>query len=414
VKNITERLFQVLVPSLFAFPLFKESLGTFLFILLTVNTLLYAISSKVFPDRRIWYFTIPFWVILFNCLWFFDDADSMRATKNGMYFLLFPIVFSCIPASFWASQKIARHIDILKYACAVIAVAYIALFFYYYDFKDLFVYKYDIPKFRYFIYDEVPVFRIHPTYFTAMVLFCCAHAFDRVLRKKRYRELALVGIYALITFLSLAKLNIMLLSVLLVGMLLFRSRLTRRQKAGSVIVLALATATMVATVPGIQKRFLEVYNSYNKPPVGLSYDSTNIRVSIYRCCLQIARTDYLTGVGFTNLGQRLSDCYAENYSSDFYKRQGYLSHNYYFYIFLSTGIFGLLLFIFYMVKIYRAALEIDQFALYVGLGVVFLICFTEDYFYRQYGIFFFSLVFFSYYRNRQAKVAEELMASPML
>lgn len=398
MKNITERLFYVLVPALFTFPLFKESISTFIFILLAANTLFYVIATKKYRlDAKILYFTIPFWIILVNCLFYLSGIDSMRAVKNALYFLLFPIVFAYLPPEHFTWEKIRFYLNLLKNICAAMAIVYVGAFLYFYDFADFFVYKYDIPKFRDFVYHEIPFFRVHPTYYTAIVFLCCAYAFEKVLKEKKYLELAYIFVFIFITFLLLAKLNIILLLALISGMLVFRAAFSVRQKLVSVVLLLTAAAVLAVSVPGIKKRFVEIFKSYDKPPSGVSYDSTNVRLAIVNCCWDIAETDYLWGVGFTNIGKELMDCYATNYDSDFYKQQGYLSHNYFFYIFLSSGIFGLLLYLFYLYKVVRSAIRINKFLLFVALANIFVLCFSEDFFYRQYGLFYFSLVFFTCY-----------------
>jgi O-antigen ligase len=403
VKNITEKLFYFLVPALFTFPLFKESVSTFLFILLAMNTICYLIATKNYRlNTKILYFTIPFWIIFVNCLFYFNTIDNLRAVKNSLYFLLFPIVFNYIPLVHFSKEKVVFYLNILKNVVAIIAVSYVAAFLYYYDFSDFFVYKYAIPKFRDFIYNEIPFFKIHPTYYASIVFLCCAFSFDKVLKDKKYAEMIYVCIFIFITFLILAKANIVLLLLLLFAMLLFRSGFSFRQKAASASLLLFTVIILTFTVPGIKKRFVEVFNSYNSPPSGMSYDSTNVRVAIYKCCWSIAQDNYLYGVGFTHIGSALENCYEENYDSYFYKQQGYLSHNYFFYIFLSSGIFGLMLYLFYVYKVARAAIKINDFLLSVSLINIFIMCLSEDFFYRQFGLFFYSLVFFTFYNSKIA------------
>ena len=148
--------------------------------------------------------------------------------------------------------------------------------------------------------------------------------------------------------------------------------------------------------PGVKNRFIEFYDSANRPPVGLAHDSTNIRVSILNCSVAIAKENYLWGVGFENLPEALHACFEANYDSAFYKDHYYLTHNYFTYIFLSTGIFGLLALLYYVFTVVVILRKINIFALYVMAINVCIICFTEDYFYRQFGLFYFSLILFSF------------------
>lgn len=398
MKNICEKSFTFLIPLLFVFPAFKENISSMFFILLSINTILYSIITKSYKsfDKRIVVFTIPFWVLLFFCVVYFDSVKSLKPARQGLFFLLFPIIFSLIPKVYFSKEKIYSYITILRYSCLIIAFGFIVAFLYKYDFSDFFVYKYDIPKFRDFVYNEITFFKIHPTYYTAVVILCTAFSFERVLKENKYYDLIYVLIFILITFLVLAKLNIIFLGILLALMLLFRSKFNLKQKIGAVSAFIVLTFILIFTIPGIKNRFAEMYNSYANPPKGLAYDSTNIRMSITKCSVEIAKENYLFGVGFDNLQDKLYECFKANYDSAFYENHRYLTHNYFAYIFLSTGIIGILCFLFYCCRVAIEVKKINRFLLYVVVINVFFICLTEDYFYRHYGIFYFNLILMTY------------------
>ena len=406
MKNITEKLFYYLIPILFLFPLFKESIVTFLFILLSLNTLFYCISHKKgLPNLKKWgYFTIPFWIVFFTCLIYYKNPDDLLPIKNALFFALFPIVFLLIPLVHFTKEKVNLYLTIFKNTCLIIAIGYIGAFLYYYDFSDFFVFQYGIPKFRDFVYYEVPFFKIHPTYYTAFLMLCCAFSLEKILKEKKYIEIIYLLVFILITFLLLTKINIVFLIVLLFLMLFFRSTLSVKQKITSSLILFIATSFLIVSVPGIKNRFAEMYHKFNDPPKGLDYSSTNVRVAIYKCCWNIAEEHYLWGVGFSKIGNELLECYQSNYDSGFYEKKGYLSHNYFYYIFLSSGIFGLILYLFYLYKIATICFRINSFLLNICMVNILILCFSEDFFYRQYGLVFFSLVFYTFYNSyRESK-----------
>ena len=110
----------------------------------------------------------------------------------------------------------------------------------------------------------------------------------------------------------------------------------------------------------------------------------------------IAANNYLLGVGFDKLEGLLNSCFKDNYGSNFYNEQHYLSHNYFLYILLSSGIFGLLIYLFYVYKIFIVSIRINSFLLSICLLNILILSFTEDFFLRQYGLFFFSLIFIAF------------------
>lgn len=398
MKNSCEKLFLFLIPLLFIFPVFKENISSIFFISLSINTICYSIITQSYKnfDWKMLIYTIPFWILLLFSLIYFDSLKSLKPARHGLLFLIFPIIFALIPKIYFSKEKLNFYMHILRNSCLLIAIGFLIAFLYKYDFSDFFVYKYQIPKFRDFVYNEITFFKIHPTYYTAIVILCTAFSFERVLKEKKYYDLIYVLMFILITFLVLAKLNIIFLGVLLAVMLLFRSNFNLRQKIGSVTTFLILALVLIFTIPGIKNRFTEMYKSYANPPKGLAYDSTNIRMSITKCSLEIAKENYLFGVGFNNLQDKLYECFKSNYDSAFYENHRYLTHNYFSYIFLSTGIIGFLCFLFYCYKVAIKVKKINRFLLYVAIINVFFICLTEDYFYRHYGIFYFNLILMTF------------------
>ncbi len=402
-KNKFLPAISLLVGSLFTFPLFKESISTFLFILLSASAVINFLISKPKFNWKILWFTIPFWIVVTDCVLKANSPEDLKAIKNALFFLLFPVLFGLLPSSVFSKKQITIYFEILKNACLIVAIGYIIAFFLKYDYNDLFVYRYGVPKFRIFVYEEIRIFKIHPTYYTSIVLLVTVYCLERFFKEKRYIELVYVFLFFLITLFVLAKINIILMFAVLTYMMLFRSPFSSNQKILTVILIFTTLAASITAVPGIKKRFVEIADNYNKPPLGVEHNSTNIRLAIYQCCRKIAETDYLYGVGFKNIGPRLQTCYEENYDSEFYRIGGYLTHNYYLYIFLSAGIAGILAFMFYIYKLWIISRRINSFLLYVSSLNVMILCLTEDYLYRQYGIFFFSLIFFTFYKYSREK-----------
>lgn len=394
MKKYSLKLFPFLLSFLFIFPMLKESLSSFLVILICLNTIIYKIAAKDYslPKPKTLLLTIPFWVILIRS--FFSGNFEINAShiQHSLFFLLIPIFFPLIPKRFFSMENLSLYFEILKNACFIIAFGYVIAFLYVYDFSDFFVFKYDIPKFRDFVYSESPVFKIHPTYYTSIVFFCTAYSFEKVLKKKKYLELVYVTIFMIITFMLLAKINIVMMIALLMFMLLFRAGVSVKNKIVSSLFFLVTIIILIVSVPGIKLRFIEMFKSYNKPPSGVAYDSTNIRVSIYNCCWNIAKENYLVGVGFENLQNSLNECYKSNYDSSFYESHNYMTHNYYFYLLLSTGVFGLFLYLLYLANIIRICFKSNIFIFKIFLLNVLIICFFEDYLYRHYGVLFFNLM----------------------
>ena len=409
MKSINEKLFLFLIPLLFTFPLFKENVSSFFFILLAANTVVYSIITKNYKNfnyKQAAILSIPFWIISISCLLRGTFFDNLKDINHALFFLLFPIVFGLIPSLYFSKERIALYISILKNACLIICFGYILSYFVNHSLEEFRQVEYNISSFRDYVYSEIGFFKIHPTYFTAITTFCIAYSLEKVLKEKKWYEIAYILVFMLLTFLLLAKINIIFMFILIPITILFRSNISKSGKIISFSVAMTVFAGLVFFVPGINKRFTELYESVNRPPVGAAHDSTNIRVAILKCSTEIAQEHYLFGVDFVKLPGVLHECFASNYDSAFYVDHYYLTHNYFAYIFLSTGILGLLLLLFYTYNVMIILRKINLFIVYVMAVNVFLICFTEDYFYRQFGLFYFSLILFSFMKFREYSDAQ--------
>jgi O-antigen ligase len=160
-------------------------------------------------------------------------------------------------------------------------------------------------------------------------------------------------------------------------------------------------ALLVVFTPGVKSRFAEVITSINNPPQGIEYNSTNIRKAIFDCSIKLIHSDYLKGVGFSNLQNKLTSCYERNYLSHFYYENQYMTHNYFFYILISSGIFGFLFFMLYVLQIVRVAFQIRCFVFSVFLINILLMSLIEDFMYRHYGGLFFNIILLLFIRHHE-------------
>lgn len=398
----TKQNFYFLIPLLFLFPLFKESISNFFFILLAINTIVFSIQRKKFNfNLDTFFLIIPFCIILIHTLLWFSNATDLKPIKNGLYFLLFPIVFLNIPKCYFTTEKLNFYFEILKNVVLFVSISYFFMFFYFYDFEHLFQYRYNIPKFRDFIYYEVPLFKIHPTYFTSILIFVTAKAAMDIIHNRKWINLVYISVFLLTSFALLAKFNIIFIFFMLTFIVLFRTKISKKNRLFIFLLLTMCSFLFVNYIPGVKNRFVEIANSYNKPPEGMAFDSTNIRMAIFNCSKIIAEENFYSGVGFNNTKDELLNCFRSNYDSEFYKNKKYMTHNYFMYILISSGIFGLIFFLFYIYKIIAYTIKIKSFLLNVVIINILCICFIEDFLYRQFGLFYFSLIFYSFLNNKR-------------
>lgn len=403
LENISFNLFSILLPLLFLFPILKENLCTVLIIVICINTLIYSVLSKSYRqiNRSVFLLTIPFWIIVCRSFLTTDLKESINHVQHSSLFLIIPLFFSLIPNEFFRKKKIDLYITFLKFTCLLIAIIYVIAFFRSNSADEFFVVFQHVSSFRNFIYYDFTLFKIHPTYYTTLLVFCSAHSFDLILRQKKYIQFLFILPFLIISILLLTRLTIVLMTLTLTSMVFLRSGLKVRQMlflSGGILILVVGIGMFT---PGIKDRFVELFESFNVKPENVAYDSTNIRRAIFDCSVDISKENFLLGVGFENLQDELNACYKDNYDSSFYEKINYMTHNYFFYILVSSGIFGLLLFLFYLGNVIKIATKANQFLFYVFLFNVIVIWFTEDYLYRQYGILYFNLMLICFIRYSQ-------------
>ena len=398
MKTITEKIYLYLIPLLFTFPLFKESISSAMIMLLVLNTTLYCFAHKITPKIKLetFFLTIPFWIVLIHSLIFNPLINNPIPLQHVLFFLIMPLCFSLIPVKFFYSCRMTLYLSVLKNTCLFIGLFYIISYFYYHSFREFFVIFNNVSSFRDYVYNDLKIIKIHPTYYTSILILCSAHSFELLIKEKKYFELLYVLFFLLIVFLLLAKLNVVFLILVILGMQLFRSHYSIKKKFLLTFFLSLSIALLVALTPGIKSRFVEIIDSINKPPQGVAYDSTNVRKAILDCSVSLVKSDYLFGVGFDNLQDRLNTCYKDNYNSSFYTQNQYMSHNYYFYILISSGIFGFLFFAFYVFQIIKIGFRLQYFIFTVFLINIFFMCLIEDFMYRHYGVLYFNLIVMSF------------------
>lgn len=393
------------------FPILKENVSTFSIILLCLNLIIYKVSSRDFSfiKRYILLLTIPFWIILFTSFFSNNLEISFIHIQHALFFLLVPITFSLIPKEFFTLKKVNLYISFLKNICVIITIIYIVSYF-----QSITLWKfklgyYEYSDFRDFVYNEFKVFKIHPSYFTSILILCTAHSYDLVLKQKKYFHLIYAFVFMIITFLLLTRLNIIVFVSVLFLMTFFRTSLKPSSRIAFGLSFLVIAALLIVHVPGISIRFKETINSFNVKPKDLDYDSTNIRKAILDCDLSLVKENWKTGIGYENLQNSLNDCYKSNYKSSFYLHDNYMTHNYYLYIFICSGFLGFILYLFYLYNLVRICVKKNIFLLNVLVISTLIICFVEDYLYRQYGLLYFNLllmIFIKYDENKKLNTTE--------
>src|SRR5690606_5932764 len=126
--------------------------------------------------------------------------------------------------------------------------------------------------------------------------------------------------------------------------------------------------------PSIRYRFQELKNTKYEPPVGLHHTSTNIRVGLFICSMEVLKANWVFGTGIGDMHAELNQCYKTNGYSDVLYLQEYNPHNQYLQTLIAMGILGLFSFLALQVLLLRYAFAKTSYV-HVAFLVFLLGCF---------------------------------------
>lgn len=165
----------------------------------------------------------------------------------------------------------------------------------------------------------------------------------------------------------------------------------------TVLLLAVLTILIFNFKDSIQSRFSELSKSLSYEKIDEN-NSTSIRYSIYNCALNVASKNVFFGQGIGDTSDALIECYKNK--SKFLVTNKFNSHNQYFGVFLSIGLFGFCFFLFILFVLFRKAInnkDVNYIQILMFFSVLFL---TENILERQSGIIlFYFIVNYLFYFN---------------
>lgn len=411
-NNKINNLHSNLIYPLLAFPLWKENITMLFFVVFTIfNIRTFLQTKKIAGLSKIegWILFIPFLIVFFSSIFRNEIAENKDALNHSGLFIAIPMSFFIAPEYLFSKEKINRYLNFLLYSSLVLIIAYLFLFFINNPVNDFFGTKYNSSLFRDFVYEKTKIFTIHPAYFSSVLFLGMAFCVEKIKHTFSLKHLGFIIVFYVFTFLLLSKLNILLMHVLLIYALLSNQSITKKTKLISVFVFGIFIALFIIFTPGMMKRIVEIQKSFNTVPSGLAFDSTNIRRAIYSCDFELIQDNYLSGVGYSNIANDLYNCFQSKYDSSFFEGANYMSHNYFIYTLLGSGILGLILLFFFTYKTQTFLLRFQSLTFRAFAINTIAMCMIEDYFYRQNGAFFFLLWYLILFRFRLKNKHENLI-----
>ncbi|MEG3656116.1 O-antigen ligase family protein [Arenibacter palladensis] len=233
--------------------------------------------------------------------------------------------------------------------------------------------------------DNIPLIGEHAIYFSLFVGVALL-----ILYYHRFKNKYLNVLFGL-TFLSaiaIASSRGVIAGLVIVSIIIVFQEVKSHKKAIFIAIGLILGILAISFLTPIKSRIDEILNTKNIYPVGLQYNSFNLRVAIYDCSLKIINRSPLIGYGPGDVQNELNECY-KKFDTEAFTKITYNSHNQYFDYLASFGVLGTLIILFAFYYYYKIAVK-GKNRLYLNFLILFYIVFlTENVLYRNSGMVLF-------------------------
>jgi len=381
------------------FPLFKPNIVSWIIITYTIFTVYYLIKEKkkIKINLNLISYTIIFWMFLIYEL--FSKRFELKEVLLHLHFLILPLLFFYLPP--FINNKL-KNKAIIAFQVSVLIQSFYFLFLFLFNNpvnKLFYISEENIPFFRNYVFNH-SLFKIHPTYFSAFLLVSLTISLFYHNKRTILNMInVLISIFFILMFSSRIIIVITLLTIFYYFFQIVNNERKQLMKVISLMIFV-SIITLLFFNKIIYKRFNEIRTEISNPPVNAHHNSTNIRVAINKCSVLLIKKIPFFGYG-NQLQNTLNNCYAKNYSSNFYINTNYNTHNYYFHILLFGGWLFLIMFFVYLIKIW-ISIQNFQIAKLIFIQIL-LINLTENFFSRYYGLilFIYFMMLFITFNNKR-------------
>ena len=244
----------------------------------------------------------------------------------------------------------------------------------------------------------------HPIYASILISIAIfLSGFKLIKTKNKYQKLLLIigNIFLLFTLFFLSRKAVIL--AVIFAFLIFV--LTNLKKVKLKNIIAICTVVFIGAIvatPVLKKRFNEVFHSITYSKISPD-NSTSIRYGVYKCVIKTIKNNPIKGYGIGDVDDALQKCYAT--TSVVLVDGNYNSHNQYFGITLTNGIFGLIFFILFLAYNVKKAFQKED-KLFLVVTVFYIVTmFFENILERQSGVilFTFFICFFNFIKVTKSK-----------
>lgn len=251
---------------------------------------------------------------------------------------------------------------------------------------------------------ETSFLDLHSTYISLYFSTAIFILFFSYRKKNNFWNLILILLFIIGLFLIFSRGVVFSIIIEFVLLFLFLNHRKFWQKSLIVMGLIFALTVTIYQVPFLKYRVTEIFQyGFQSTENNRRLSSTSMRLAVYSCTIDLIKKNPLIGLGVGDLQSELQLCYKELNSPDFLKKN-LNTHNFYFYMLGTAGLFGLISFIIMLVTILKRAWKSENLLFLCVFALVSLILLTENILSRSYGLtffcFFLTILYLSDAKNK--------------
>ena len=389
----------ILLATVCLFPILKFNVISIVIILFSlISIIIFFIQKEKLNGFFVKHFilnSILFFLLLISLAYSYNFDFGLNKLQQVLSLMVFPLII------FFLSTKIdQRRLNILLWvftSACLLLTAYI-----YTEFissgaftallnNDI---KFWNNPFREVLY-SLKYVQLHPSYYSLWICFSALFLTQDVFKQEKLQAiiirvlLVLILVFTALLFSSRGPLLGFFVAFIIVLLSLFKS------SSKKLIFLALVFTVIgvsVTQMSFLKSRFIDEFTAQEfRPPVGNAHTSTNIRVGIYTCVLQIFNNNNkFIGVGIGDVQKELDSCY-QQFHTRVYEESNYNTHSSYFNILLATGTIGLIMFLVVWSYQFKLAYNSEN-KLYLGFLILIAVSMLfENILIRMHGAVFYAL-----------------------
>lgn len=351
--------------------------------------------KSVCTDSFFLFFFSYYFILILGLGYSENFKTGLKLLEKDLSFIIFP--FFLFPLYKWLSEKIITYVLITFIAGICFSSALLFCIFIFQHFTS------DTTADYFFREKAFEYVELHPTY---LAMYACFGVFIilklPLIQKKYVLKLITLLILTSVIILSGARNPLVsFFTILFVFIFLRFKKVVHRIVFSITTILSMPLLLFfLLKIPVINSRFTE-FEVGLTPPLGIHYNSVNLRVAQILCAFEKGKQNWFFGTGTGDVQDQLNSCYKNHGWSSVLYLKNYNTHNQFIQTWLAVGIPGLILLTLLFLYPLLQAIKRKDFIL-ISLILLFSFCsLTESMFEKNKGIVFYCFfVSLLYLRNK--------------